>query len=326
MKNLTVPYKSQWDADANQTQSDCGPASAAMILQYYGVNVTTDEFYAKTKAGKGVIPVQLILNAIGEYGFKCAYYTNKSIDSLKSYIDRDIPVIALVHYGDFSSRQDKRYVGGHFFTVVGYRDDGVFVNDPDFWDKYRGDGDHHFYTWDEFTKGWSNCGQDTNPNNSFIVIFRKEEENTIKILKSQFEELVRKSTVADKVGEILKKEINLDVIVGEVKRLVTLEDQVIEKDRKISELQVAHDELHNQLVSVTAKYVALSDQHDETVTQLNDLTEKTKTNSKKMEEMGDTIKAMTDQIKNLHDQIATPIFTGWKSIVQKIVNFLLKTL
>jgi chromosome segregation ATPase len=89
---------------------------------------------------------------------------------------------------------------------------------------------------------------------------------------------------------------------------------------------VAHDELHNQLVSVTAKYVALSDQHEETVTQLNDLTEKTKTNSKKMEEMGDTIEAMTDQIKNLHDQIATPIFTGWKSLVQKIVNFLLKTL
>lgn len=149
---------------------------------------------------------------------------------------------------------------------------------------------------------------------------RAKDTATIQILKSQFEELVRKSTIADEVGKILKKEINLDVIVGEVKRLVTLEDQVVEKDRKISELQVAHDELHKQLVSVTAKYVALSDQHEETVTQLNDLTEKTKDNTKSMEEMGVTIQTLTMQVESYKNQAQLPIYTGWKQFIVEILK------
>lgn len=178
MTNLTVLYKSQWDTDAQNTKDDCGPASIAMILNYYGEKLGTDQVYEKTGAGKGLINIQQMLAAISAFGYTGRFLTNQSIEQLKSYIDRDMPVIALVHYGDFVSRQDTGFKGGHFFTVVGYRDDGVFVNDPDFWGNYRKDGDHHFYSWDEFRKGWGNASIDKNPNNSMLVIDRKPAEAT----------------------------------------------------------------------------------------------------------------------------------------------------
>lgn len=125
------------------------------------------------------------------------------------------------------------------------------------------------------------------------------EQNTISILKSQFEELVRKATITDKVGEVLKKETNESVIVGEIERLVKLEDQIVEKDRKISELQAAHDELHNQLVSVTAKHVALADLHDETQAKLLEATQSADSLKKAMESQKNDIDNLTTKLAAL---------------------------
>lgn len=58
--NLSVPYKSQWDKDAIGTTNDCGPASIAMILNYYGLNVGTDDVFRATGAGQGLISFKQI--------------------------------------------------------------------------------------------------------------------------------------------------------------------------------------------------------------------------------------------------------------------------
>lgn len=177
-KNLPVPYKSQWDDDAKGTQNDCGPASIAMILNYFGENVTTDQVFQKTGAGKGLISVAQMQAAIAAFGYTSERRLNQTFNDVKKLIDSNIPFIALVHYGSLKSTQDKKFKSGHWFTVVGYRDDGYFVNDPNFWEPLRKDGDHHFYTKGEFEQSWTDCVLDSNQPNSILVINPKQKPPT----------------------------------------------------------------------------------------------------------------------------------------------------
>ena len=172
-KNLPVPYKTQWDADAGGTANDCGPTSIAMITNYFdpSLKVTTDKVWQFSGAGLGLINIAQMQKAITTLGYKSEFRPNCSVSDLKAFIDRGMPVIALVHYGDLTSVQDTAYKFGHFFAVVGYRSDGYFVNDPNFKDKFRADGDHHFFTKAEFEKAWGDCAVDQNPNNSLIIIY-----------------------------------------------------------------------------------------------------------------------------------------------------------
>lgn len=144
--------------------------------------------------------------------------------------------------------------------------------------------------------------------------------DTINVLKTQFEELVRKSTIADKVASTLGKEVNESVILGDLTRLIKLEDAVVEKDRKINELQTAYDTLHEQLVSVTAKYVALSEAHDETVIQLTEATKKADDTKKSIDIMGQTIASLTSQVESLKKASELPIFSGWKKFIVEVLS------
>lgn len=172
-KNLLVPYKSQWDADASGTYNDCGPASAAMILNYYGNNFTTDEIYKKTGAGSGLISWTQLINAIQAVGYVPHLERNQTLDTLRAFIDKDTPPIVLVHYGSLTSTQDKKFKGGHFFVPVGYYADGFFVNDPNFKAPIRQDGDHHNYLTEEFLNAWRDTMQDGNQPFSLLWIERK---------------------------------------------------------------------------------------------------------------------------------------------------------
>ena len=178
--NHPVVYKSQWDNDAGQTDDDCGPACIAMELNYQGEQLTIDQVFAKTGAGKNqLISIAQMQNAISQLGYTSTFYTGQTKSQLISLLDSGYNPIALVHYGDFSSRQDKGFSGGHFMLVVGYQANGVYVNDPDFWGNYRNDGDHHFYTWADFLNGWNNCPNDGgNPANSYLVIAKKHATTT----------------------------------------------------------------------------------------------------------------------------------------------------
>jgi ABC-type bacteriocin/lantibiotic exporter with double-glycine peptidase domain len=173
-KNLEVPYKSQWDADAKGTRNDCGPASIAMILNFYGERVTTDQVFKETGAGPNLITINQLQKAISAFGYTSHYEQNVSPQRIKDLIDRDTPSILLVHYGSLNSTQDKTFKGGHFFPVVGYYDDGYFVNDPNFFGEQRKEGDHHNYLRNELEKAWSDSVLDKNPRNALIWIERKQ--------------------------------------------------------------------------------------------------------------------------------------------------------
>jgi len=179
-KILNIPYKSQHDADAQKSRNDCGATSLAMVLGYCGIKVTTDEVWAKTGAGSGYINFQQLKEVAKSYGFDSRYEKNKNPQRLKDLIDQGIPPIIVLHSGYLSSRQDKKFTGAHIMVVSGYRDDGWFVKDPNFWGKYRSHGDNHFYKKDEFELAWRKSTIDKNPASCLLCIINKEMSNTYK--------------------------------------------------------------------------------------------------------------------------------------------------
>jgi uncharacterized protein YvpB/LysM repeat protein len=176
-KVLDVPYRSQWDDDANKSTTDCGPACLAMVLGYYGRQANINELYAATNVepSKYIGFGQLQQVARG-YDLTFNYGEGHKLNDLKGWIDEDKPVIALVKYSYWSqiepgvSTQDA-FPGPHFVVVVGYGDGNIYVNDPNYWPPRRQEG--HRKAWSEvlFNLAWGNVrtSEVPNPNNAVIV-------------------------------------------------------------------------------------------------------------------------------------------------------------
>jgi hypothetical protein len=174
---LDVPYRSQWDEDATKTTTDCGPACLAMLLDYYGKQVSINELFSAT----GVQPGRYVgfgqLQRVGrDHGVTFSYDTNLRLNDLKRWIDEGKPVIALVKYSYWSqiepglSTQDT-FTGPHFVVVVGYGEGNIYINDPNYWSPRREEG--YKKAWSEvlFNLAWGNVRTPSlsNPNNSVIV-------------------------------------------------------------------------------------------------------------------------------------------------------------
>lgn len=171
-KNIQVPYKSQHDPDSTASNSDCGAASLAMVLEYYGLATSTGQII-DTLVDYDYLNFNQLSSYASSKGFESRKISNASFLELKNYLDQNIPVIVVGGYGYLESTMDKKFKGSHIMVIRGYRPDGgVYANDPNFWGVYREDGDNHNYTKDEFLKFWENKGNDegNQPNTMFVVL------------------------------------------------------------------------------------------------------------------------------------------------------------
>lgn len=181
-KVLNVPYKSQHDPDSTKSNTDCGAASLAMCLEFFGTKITTGEILDKLK-DYDFLSLQQLAQVASDLGFKADARTDVPFSAIKKYIDEGKPVIVVGGYGYLNSTQekavkgDKGFKGSHIMVVTGYRDDdSVYVNDPDFWGDMRAQGERHNYTAEEFTAFWRNEGNaEGNSPNTLFVISKKEE-------------------------------------------------------------------------------------------------------------------------------------------------------
>jgi predicted double-glycine peptidase len=152
-KIIEVPYRSQWDADANKTKNDCGATSLAMCINYFGGNVTTNDVFEKTGADQGYITFEQLVKAAKALGYSLTGTAYKTLTDLKSSIDKSIPAIVVLHYGDLIDKLDT-FKGPHILVVVGYDDKGVYVNDPDYWGANREQGKQKLHSYETFNKAW----------------------------------------------------------------------------------------------------------------------------------------------------------------------------
>lgn len=136
---VKVPYRSQHDDDAKISRADCGPACVAMLLEWRGLTITTDDLSRMTSIGP--TNAGQLIAAAAQHGLRLIRRSPMSIADVENQIRLGKPLIALIRYQDFGSiRQDLAYTGLHWVVVIGFDADSIYVNDPDYWGARRLEG------------------------------------------------------------------------------------------------------------------------------------------------------------------------------------------
>ena len=127
-----------------QETYQCGPASLAGVLNFWGLPITPAEIAEEvfSSSARGTLGIDLALYA-QKKGFQSDFYRGNPED-LRRQIDSGRPVIVLVDYGFWV------YEKGHFMVVVGYNNDGFIAN--------SGASRMKFIANDDFTGPWRKAG------------------------------------------------------------------------------------------------------------------------------------------------------------------------
>jgi hypothetical protein len=172
--NLPIPYRSQWDSDANAFASDCGPACVAMVLDSYGQHVDINQL--SLEAGMSTVkhytlPGDLI-HIAETHSVNLKRRLSCSLDDLVAEVTVcRRPVIVLIHYGDLGMlRQDASFAGGHWTVVIGIDDQSVILHDPDWRGERRQEGAGLVIPRAIFERAWANCSLDGNTPNQCLVV------------------------------------------------------------------------------------------------------------------------------------------------------------
>ena len=130
-----------------QEAYQCGPASLAGVLNYWGVKVSPGDIAAEifSPRARGTLDIDMVLYA-RKMGLKATKYRG-SWEDLRKNIDSRHPLIVLVDEGFWV------YQKNHFMVVVGYEDSVLIVNSGK--EKHRSIGrDTFLKTW-ERTRFWT---------------------------------------------------------------------------------------------------------------------------------------------------------------------------
>ncbi len=123
-----------------QEQYQCGPASLAGVLKYWGSSVTVEDIARDifSKSARGTLTIDMLLYAQRQ-GFAASQYSG-SIGDLKAKVQAGYPLIVLVDYGILAYQVD------HFMMVIGYDDNGLIAN--------SGKSEKKYLEIEDFLKTW----------------------------------------------------------------------------------------------------------------------------------------------------------------------------
>jgi ABC-type bacteriocin/lantibiotic exporter with double-glycine peptidase domain len=105
-----------------QEAFQCGPASLAGVLNFWGIHVTPEEVATEifSPSAGGTLNLDMMLYP-EKKGLKAIYYKG-SMDDIKNKIDSGYPMIVLVNLGLLVYQQN------HFMVVVGYDENGIIAH------------------------------------------------------------------------------------------------------------------------------------------------------------------------------------------------------
>ncbi len=123
-----------------QEDFQCGPASLAGVLNYYGLRITPAEIAAEvfSRSARGTLDMDMVFYAQRK-GMKAEQYAG-SFEDLQGSLDSRRPLIVLIDQGFWV------YQSHHFMVVVGYDKGGIVVN--------SGREENKFISLDSFLKTW----------------------------------------------------------------------------------------------------------------------------------------------------------------------------
>lgn len=182
MKTIHIPYRSQWDNDAKQNKTDCGPTCVAMILNHYNISMTPDAVYhfLPPKKPDEFTRMSELISVFKRHDVQAQWqqYSEQrdALTQLRTNIDAGQPIIALVKYRPWIEATNNRYEGGHFVVVTGYSDTHVTMHDPLFGiSSLRSQGSHFALPNALFAAGWGGFPSWENPNWACILVGQKSQ-------------------------------------------------------------------------------------------------------------------------------------------------------
>ncbi|HVO84412.1 MAG TPA: C39 family peptidase [Syntrophobacteria bacterium] len=123
-----------------QLDYQCGPASLAGVLNYYGKRITPEEVAQAIfrKNIRGTVTIDMVLYA-REQGFSARWFSG-SVGEIVEAIDSGSPLVVMVDYG-FSVVSHN-----HYMVVVGYDPKGIVAN--------SGTSRETHISWSDFLRPW----------------------------------------------------------------------------------------------------------------------------------------------------------------------------
>jgi predicted double-glycine peptidase len=113
---------------------DCGAKALQLVLAYYGIEIREDELLKELKTGKNGTSVENVIAVAEKKGFQVVAECGVSLDTVKSYVDRDHPVIVLIQAWAerYMTLEDWRESDddGHYAIVIGYEGTIIIFEDP----------------------------------------------------------------------------------------------------------------------------------------------------------------------------------------------------
>jgi predicted double-glycine peptidase len=116
------------------TKYTCGDDATQRVMAYYGEDFRESELVEMLKTTEDGTYVKNIVSFFHHQGLETELKEEMTIDELKSYIDRKIPVIVLIQAWGTEAKFKKKYAktwsDGHFVVVIGYTDKLLLISDP----------------------------------------------------------------------------------------------------------------------------------------------------------------------------------------------------
>ncbi len=113
---------------------DCGAQALQNVMNYYGVEVDSDELMQALGTSEEGTPPQSMIAVAQSHGFEVKSGTQWSLNSVKQYVDEGTPVIVLLQaWADrYMTLDDWRrdWDDGHYAIVIGLNKDVLLFEDP----------------------------------------------------------------------------------------------------------------------------------------------------------------------------------------------------
>ena len=149
-KNWLIKEEIKLKIKKQSHDHDCGPAALFSILSYFKIK---DLDYkklvtmCKTTKNKGTSPDNIVAVA-KNFGLKAKKNYNMTLQNLKSYTDKNKPVLVPIQsWGNYKNK--KLLISGHYVIVSKIDQNFVYFKDP-----YYQSKDNRKMNRDDFLKAW----------------------------------------------------------------------------------------------------------------------------------------------------------------------------
>ncbi len=141
---LRVPYRSQLDGTPYE-RANCGPATLAMVLEAYGINVATHDLRLIVNMLQGSYNFDdgtgwEALEAIADdYGLTPldlrgnTYYRKWTVEDVRRHLLAGHPVMILTNYRLLPGNGGSTFAGDHYIVITGMDGDRFIYNDSAYW-------------------------------------------------------------------------------------------------------------------------------------------------------------------------------------------------